>query len=177
MQMDTRIKGSKETGSKKYITANVSAAVGALDHTQLAIMAKVLIPERANTIFEEYQEVFKSKGISEVDLVAGRTAAGKAGKQNGKAAVTDADKGAAGKAGPGSPKGEDLDEGQLRKEAKSGKDRGETRAAAKGEAAAGVGARAQTGAGTVPPKTGQPLEAAIQASESAVQLTEVQLSL
>jgi len=52
-----------------------------MDHTQLTAMAKTLIPKQAEDILKEYADAFnwKEVRVSEVDLVAERTAAGKAG--------------------------------------------------------------------------------------------------
>lgn len=77
--MNKRVDAAATVNAQENMHMNSVPAIGTMDHTQLIIMARVLTPDDAAAIEKEYAEVFKPKQMSEVDVVAERTAAGKAG--------------------------------------------------------------------------------------------------
>ncbi len=78
--MNKSINAAAQVNAQQYMHTNRVPAIYFMDHTQLTVMAKTLIPKQAKAILEEYSDAFnwKEVKVSEVDLVAERTAAGKA---------------------------------------------------------------------------------------------------
>ena len=75
------INAAAQVNAQQYMHTNRVPAICCMDHTQLTVMAKTLIPAQAEDILKEYADAFnwKEVKVSEVDLVAERTAAGKSG--------------------------------------------------------------------------------------------------
>ncbi len=88
--MNKSISAAAQVNAQQYMHTNRAPAICFMDHAQLTVMAKTLIPEQAEAILEEYADAFnwKEVRVSEVDVVAERTAAGKAGV-NGKTQTGD----------------------------------------------------------------------------------------
>ncbi|DBA80896.1 TPA: hypothetical protein ACH3X1_016810 [Trebouxia sp. C0004] len=80
-QMNKSINAAAQVNAQQYMHMNYAHAICFMDHAQLTVMAKTLIPEQAEAILEEYADAFnwKEVRVSELDIVAERTAAGKAG--------------------------------------------------------------------------------------------------
>ncbi|DBA69874.1 TPA: hypothetical protein ACH3X2_012375 [Trebouxia sp. C0005] len=80
-QMNKSINAAAQVNDQQYMHTNGAPAICFMGHAQLTVMARTLIPEQAEAILEEYADAFnwKEVRVSEVDLVAERTAAGKAG--------------------------------------------------------------------------------------------------
>ena len=83
--MNKSINAAAHVNAQQHMHTTQVPAICFMDHTQLTVMAKTLIPEQAEAILEEYEDAFnwKEVRVSEVEIVAERTAAGKAGV-NGK---------------------------------------------------------------------------------------------
>lgn len=79
--MNKSINAAAQVNDQQYMHTNGAPAICFMGHAQLTVMARTLIPEQAEAILEEYADAFnwKEVRVSEVDLVAERTAAGKAG--------------------------------------------------------------------------------------------------
>jgi len=79
--MNKSINAAAQVNAQQYMHTNRAHAICFMGHAQLTVMAKTLIPEQAEAILKEYADAFnwKEVRVSEVDLVAERTAAGKAG--------------------------------------------------------------------------------------------------
>ncbi len=88
--MNKSINAAAQVNAQQNMHTNRVPAICFMDHTQLTVMAKTLIPKQAEDILKEYADAFnwKEVKVSEVDLVAERTAAGKAGV-NGKTQTGD----------------------------------------------------------------------------------------
>jgi len=83
--MNKSINAAAQVNAQQYMHTNRPHAIYFMGHAQLTVMAKTLIPEQAEAILKEYADAFnwKEVRVSEVDLVAERTAAGKAGIKGG----------------------------------------------------------------------------------------------
>lgn len=79
--MNKSINAAAQVNAQQNMHTNRVPAICCMDHTQLTVMAKTLIPAQAEDILKEYADAFnwKEVKVSEVDLVAERTAAGKSG--------------------------------------------------------------------------------------------------
>ena len=79
--MNKSISAAAHVNAQQYMHTNQAPAICFMGHDQLTVIAKTLIPEQAEAILEEYADAFnwKEVRVSEVDIVAERTAAGKTG--------------------------------------------------------------------------------------------------
>ena len=111
----------------QYQKVNDSPAIRLIDFHELAIMSRLLFPEESESILEDYETV-KPDSISEVDLIAQRTAAGKAGVQAdaGAAVKGEAAKADAGAAVKGEAATAEVTQGKAVKEASGAVAEGET---------------------------------------------------
>ena len=159
----------------QYQKVNDSPAIRLMDFHELAIMSRLLFPEESESILEDYETV-KPDSISEVDLIAQRTAAGKAGvqAQAGAAVEGEAAKADAGAAVEGEAAKADAGAAVKEEAAKADAGAAVKEEAAKAEATQGKAVKGASGAvaegetaGKVEPKTKEELqlEAKKQAEE------------